>query len=244
MRSGNDLHIISLAVASVILAGCAQDNVKPQTSSRANQIYYEDLQVLPDGVSTTISLSSPDGRQLVPDLKFNVSELPVYFDWPQGLQDEKGNVRVRATLELEGQVLAQAQAHGSVSEAIRLQLGAISDSAQSPALAGTQWRVLSYGGRSALDYTSANVNFGPDGVLSGNGGCNQYQARYQHVGALVAISPLNVTRKICFSSVMYQEHSLFKLLGTVTHLRWSGEELLLFSDSSREPVRLASLKDS
>ena len=221
MRSRIDLHVISLALAGALLGGCGTGNVNQYSGGSTNEIYYSNLQALPEGASATIRLSSEDGTKLTPDLRFEVSELPVQFRWPDSFSSQHEDVRVHATLELGSKVLAQARARTAAAGSVRMQLESMPDQAAYPGIADTRWRVVSYGGRPALDYTDANIQFGADGQLFGNGGCNQYQARYASVGSLIEISPLNATRKICFSSVMYQEHSLFKMLAKVTHL-WLG----------------------
>lgn len=74
--------------------------------------------------------------------------------------------------------------------------------ASSQDLAGTAWDVLSYNnGREALVSlllgTEITADFGSDGRVSGNAGCNQYFASYAVDGKAIEIGPAGTTRMFC-----------------------------------------------
>jgi len=243
MRSWIDRHVCALMFSSVLLGGCATTDVGKSSVEDVNQIYYADLHTLPEGTFAVVTLQDADGRVLMPELRLKAHELPVSFNWPGVIEPREAPVQLAARLELNGAVLARAERTIAVDVPLRLQLEPSDEQRSLPEVSNTRWRVLSYGGRPALDYADANISFGEAGQITGSGGCNQYNGQYQSMGNLMTIDELSVTRKICFASVMYQEHTLFKMLENVTHFEWHNKELLLFSDSVDDPVRLSSVQD-
>jgi heat shock protein HslJ len=79
-------------------------------------------------------------------------------------------------------------------------------------LAGTSWEATGYtdGSQavtSVLAGTSITANFGEDGTLTGNSGCNDYSGPYKVTGNQIGIGPLSSTKKACSdpAGVMDQE---------------------------------------
>jgi heat shock protein HslJ len=79
-------------------------------------------------------------------------------------------------------------------------------------LAGTSWVVTGYddGSQNMTDVlagTTLTANFGEDGNLAGNSGCNEYSGPYKVTGSQIGIGPLSSTRKACSdpAGVMGQE---------------------------------------
>lgn len=79
-------------------------------------------------------------------------------------------------------------------------------------LPGTSWEVTGYsdgsqGVQNVLPGTSLTANFGEDGTLSGNSGCNDYNGPYKITGNQIGIGPLAATKKACSdpAGVMDQE---------------------------------------
>jgi heat shock protein HslJ len=69
-------------------------------------------------------------------------------------------------------------------------------------LAGTSWEVTGYndgsqGMTDVLPGTSLTANFGEDGTMTGNSGCNDYNGPYKITGNQIGIGPLGTTRKAC-----------------------------------------------
>jgi heat shock protein HslJ len=104
--------------------------------------------------------------------------------------------------------------------------------AQSSDLAGTSWIVIGYNnGKQAVVSTMAGTeltaNFGTDGMLSGNSGCNTYSAAYQIDGNKIAIGPAATTRMACEQAVMDQEQQYLAALSTAATYRIDGNKLEL-----------------
>ena len=236
-----DLRAFLLVALAAVSSGCATNSVTRQTPDSVNHISYVSSTPLPDGADVVVSIRNADGQPIVPDLHFNAAALPIRFGWPESVLHRVEPVLVDARLELGGQLIAQFNQRVKPGAGLALELLPSALEQTLPELAGTDWRIASYGGRQSLGYTEASLSFGTDGVLRGNGGCNQYNGRYWSHGSLINIEELSSSRKICFASVMYQEHSLFKLLNGVERLSWNNDELLLHVRDIERPVILTAI---
>lgn len=107
--------------------------------------------------------------------------------------------------------------------------------AQNTDLAGTAWQVLSYNnGKQAvvsiINGTTLTANFGQDGRLSGNAGCNNYTAEYTSDGrASITIGPAAATMMMCAEpqGIMEQEQQYLAALATAATYRIDGGNLEL-----------------
>jgi heat shock protein HslJ len=93
--------------------------------------------------------------------------------------------------------------------------------AQSQDLYGTSWSVIAYNnGKQAVTSVLAGSNvtaeFGSDGTLSGNSGCNTYSGAYTVTGSQITIGPLASTRMACAdpAGIMEQETQFLAALQT------------------------------
>lgn len=98
------------------------------------------------------------------------------------------------------------------------------------ALPGSAWIVMAYNnGKQAVVSTMAGTdltaNFGADGMLGGNSGCNEYSAPYQIDGDKITIGPANSTRKACEQAVMDQETQYLAALQSAATYRIDGSKL-------------------
>ncbi len=98
--------------------------------------------------------------------------------------------------------------------------------AQSQAMEGSSWQVISYNnGREAVVSvtigTEITANFGEDGQLTGNAGCNDYNASYEVDGESISIGPAAATRKLCAEpeGIMAQEAEYLAALETAATFR-------------------------
>ncbi len=114
--------------------------------------------------------------------------------------------------------------------------------AQSQDLAGTSWEVVNfYNGNQAIvgviTDTNLTAEFGKDGALSGNGGCNNFSGSYTVDGQKIKIGPLASTMMACSDpeGVMDQEAQYlaalqmaetYQLEGQVLELRRSDQTLV------------------
>lgn len=87
-------------------------------------------------------------------------------------------------------------------------------------LAGTSWEVISFNNGneavvSVIIGTQITADFGKDGQLTGNSGCNSYFASYETDGDQINIGPAGMTEMACMEpeGVMEQEQQYLAALG-------------------------------
>lgn len=66
-----------------------------------------------------------------------------------------------------------------------------------PELAGTSWVVTRIDGRAPLGRTVLRADFGVDGRLNGDSGCNHYSGPFIQDGSTVRVGELLSTRRAC-----------------------------------------------
>ena len=131
-----------------------------------------------------------------------------------------------ATYRIDGSKLELRTADGAL--AVTFQKAATG----SAALSGSSWIVTGYNnGKQAVVSTMAGTdltaNFGADGNLTGNGGCNTYSATYKVDGDKISIGPAVSTKKACEQAVMDQETQYLTALSTAATYRIDGSKLEL-----------------
>ena len=104
--------------------------------------------------------------------------------------------------------------------------------AQSQDLAGTSWEVIGYNNgkqavTSVLIGTTLTAEFGEDGNISGNSGCNTYRGAYTVTGDQITIGPLATTRMACPQEIMDQETQYLAALQSAATYRVEGTKLEL-----------------
>lgn len=110
-------------------------------------------------------------------------------------------------------------------------------------LAATAWRVHSLiNDRHSIsgvpEAPTLRIEFGADGSVSGDAGCNTFRGSYTVSGDALSLSPLRTTRKACPEPVMALEAQLLAALGRVATFRLGHHELDLFDPDG---ARVASL---
>jgi heat shock protein HslJ len=111
--------------------------------------------------------------------------------------------------------------------------------AQSQDLSGTSWEVTGYNNgkqavTSVLAGTTLTAEFGKDGTLSGDSGCNSYNGPYTVNANQIKIGPLASTRKACGdpAGVMEQETQYLAALESAATYRIEGTVLELRTKDS------------
>ena len=106
--------------------------------------------------------------------------------------------------------------------------------AESQDLAGSSWEAIGYNNgkqavTSVLAGTTLTAEFGQDGTLSGNGGCNTYSGPYKVAGKQITIGPLVSTMMACAdpAGVMDQEAQYLAALQSAATYRIEGAVLEL-----------------
>jgi heat shock protein HslJ len=107
-------------------------------------------------------------------------------------------------------------------------------------LPGTSWKLVSYGPAGnqtpAASGVDTNLDFGRDGTVNGNLGCNSFSGNYQVSGGNVEFSMMISTMMACPGPGFTQEGIGLKLMnGTVRYLL-AGNKLTLFAASTGNTI--------
>jgi heat shock protein HslJ len=98
-------------------------------------------------------------------------------------------------------------------------------------LAGTRWNVVNYNNGGAIvtlvPGTSITMNFGVDGQVTGNSGCNSFSAGYTVNGSALSITQPGGTQQFCAepAGVMEQEAGFLIALPTAASFSINGSQL-------------------
>ena len=119
-------------------------------------------------------------------------------------------------------------------------------SAQSQDLAGSSWEVIAYNNGkeavvSVIIGTEITADFGEDGQLTGNAGCNNYFASYETEGDKISIGPAGSTEMGCSEpeGIMEQEQLYLAALQTANTYRIEGLDMEMRTEDG---ARVASFK--
>ena len=106
--------------------------------------------------------------------------------------------------------------------------------ATSQDLAGTSWQVIGYNNgkqavTSVIAGTEMDIQFGKDGSVSGNSGCNTYNGSYTVKGNQIQFGPMASTRMACGdpAGIMEQEQQYLAALETAATYQIEGNALEL-----------------
>jgi heat shock protein HslJ len=128
---------------------------------------------------------------------------------PNGVMDQEAKyltaLQKAATYSIDGSTLTIRDASGATQ--------VVATVSSAPAgLGNTEWKVVNYnnGNQAVVGMIAGSevtLNFGADGQVNGNAGCNQYSGAYQAAGEVLKIGPLVNTMMMCASpeGVMEQE---------------------------------------
>ncbi len=97
-------------------------------------------------------------------------------------------------------------------------------------LAGSEW------GLEGQD--APFVQFGSDGDMNGNGGCNNFGGSYKLNGQRLIIGPIMSTKKACMGDIMKQEAAFFRALQNAHRIEATHLKLVIFDEHDTELLSL------
>lgn len=105
-------------------------------------------------------------------------------------------------------------------------------------LAGTDWRLVSFGPAGAetnvVAGTTVSIKFGEDDRVSGSTGCNAYSGTYEVRGDTISFGRLISTRRACLDqNANEQERRFLAALEAANRFRLSSNGLTILSDRGR-----------
>lgn len=99
-------------------------------------------------------------------------------------------------------------------------------------LIGGSWVAEDIDGKGVVDDAQTTLEFGPDGKVSGRGGCNRYSGTVEVEGASIIVGQLISTKMACAPALMDQESKFLAAMQAVRTYKMTPENKLVLSDAS------------
>lgn len=123
-------------------------------------------------------------------------------------------------------------------------LAACSSAKPVASLAGTDWKLVSYGPvdsqTPAAEGTDTSLKFGTDGQVSGSLGCNSFGGEYTQKDGQITFGPLVSTMMACPEPQMSQESASFAVLSGSVDFTLNGDTLTIQDASGKNELILIS----
>ena len=105
-----------------------------------------------------------------------------------------------------------------------------------------EWRLVSYGDASnptpAAPGVDTSINFGSDGQINGNVGCNSFGGEYKVKGGKIEFGPLASTLMGCMDQIGEQESAVFGVFADTVSFELVGNTLTVTSADGSSVVVL------
>ena len=106
-------------------------------------------------------------------------------------------------------------------------------------LIGPIWRSTHLGEMRMDDDTAAFIQFGGDGEISGNAGCNRFFGNWGLSAGILELGQLGVTRMACPEPANSLEIAFLEQIGTVRSAARAGNKLVLRDQAGQPVMRFA-----
>ncbi|MGD0750046.1 MAG: META domain-containing protein [Anaerolineales bacterium] len=107
-------------------------------------------------------------------------------------------------------------------------------------LQGTSWKLVSYGPSGnqtpAASGIDTSLDFGKDGTVNGNLGCNSFSGNYQETNGNVVFSMMISTMMACVGPQMTQENVGLKIMNGTVRYTVAGNKLTLYAASGDNAI--------
>jgi heat shock protein HslJ len=121
-----------------------------------------------------------------------------------------------------------------------LLLSACASQGTPASLTGTSWKLVSYGPfgnqTPATSGIDTNLDFGKDGTVNGNLGCNSFSGNYQVTNGRIVFSMMISTMMACPGPQMSQEGIGLKIMNGTVRYTIAGNQLTIYSASGDNAI--------
>jgi heat shock protein HslJ len=122
-------------------------------------------------------------------------------------------------------------------------LAACASTGKSASLAGTTWKLVSYGPLGAQIPAAAgiqtHVDFGQAGEIGGNVGCNVFGGGYQVKKGRIIFTDMHMTMMACPEPQMGQESVVLQVLSGTVRFELQGNSLVIFGEDGTSAITLS-----
>ena len=110
-------------------------------------------------------------------------------------------------------------------------------------LKGTSWKLVSYGPvgnqAPAAAGITTSLDFGNDGTVSGNMGCNSFGGNFEVKNGKLVFSQMISTMMACLGPQMAQEDTVLKMMNGAVRFQVEGSTLTIFDASGANAITLS-----
>lgn len=110
-------------------------------------------------------------------------------------------------------------------------------------LAGTSWKLVSYGPADSQTPAAAGVetslNFDKDGQVNGNLGCNEFAGDYSLKDGKIIFGMLAATEMACPDPQMTQESTAYQVMNGTVLYEVKGETLIIYAADKTVAITLS-----
>jgi len=110
-------------------------------------------------------------------------------------------------------------------------------------LNGTSWKLVSYGPVEKQIQAAAgiqtNLNFGTDGMVNGNMGCNSFGGNFELKNGKLVFSQMISTLMACQDPQMAQEQAALKVMNGTVSFKAEGNTLTIYDASGANTITLS-----
>ncbi len=238
------------AVVAAVICCLAFQNAEAADVKLSGSAFYRERIALPDDAALLVELIDPARPEaaLGASTVAPAGQVPIAFELVLDSSKISNGAAyaIRARIEVDGSTwFASAEPVpvdlASAGEPLSVLLVQAAKDAQEPSgvsLAGTEWRVLELDGKSADTNVASTLNFGAGGVVSGNGGCNNFRGDVDIEGRTMKFGQLASTMMACGDAKSTQEALFHAALSRTASFLVQDGELTLFDVSGKAVARL------
>lgn len=110
-------------------------------------------------------------------------------------------------------------------------------------LNGTSWKLVSYGPvgnqTPAAAGITTSLDFGNDGTVNGNMGCNSFGGNFEVKNGKLVFSQMISTMMACLGPQMAQESAALKVMNGTVSFQVDGSKLTIFDASGANAITLS-----
>lgn len=129
---------------------------------------------------------------------------------------------------------------------VTLMLSACGSAETTVKMAGTSWKLVSYGPVeaqvTAAEGIDTRLDFATDGSVSGTMGCNRFSGSFSQKGNSLTFSPIAATEMACPEPQMTQESSAFQVMVETAKFEYKDASLTIFSADGKSKLVLTQIE--
>lgn len=258
MKRATQQALFALLLMIIPFAGAAV--ARAETITIIGDAFYRERIAIPDGSALHVQLIEMPQTAVEPTVAGKMTlkpsgQVPIKFSFDV----DKARIDAGKSYGLIAQIEAESSIWFSSKEPVPVDLNATATpislllmrgdhrptagvtvpvEAPKGELVGTQWQLVSLGGKALTSSAKSLLTFAKEGGVNGNGGCNSFGGGYKLDGTSLKIENVFSTMMACEEAVSQQEHAFLEALRKTATYQITAGELVLKDEAAAELARL------